>query len=340
MFPQFQESDPKNIIRPQIKYNDCEKLLPFLLPLFRFKLQTKDLSVTITDLGCGEGQMLETLLNLLSQNLKDYLALQITIYGCEPVLELQKQYLGLFQNTERPTHLTNIINVDIEPCCIENYQPKKSDVFLFSHSLYYAQTIWNSKKYPDIRIDEHLLTCYLQNLKAQGLLCVVLQSEQLPKDEDGVHGVIKSNNKQYEEIMYPIIGRSTDNLISAEDFEYCLQTFRDQHTQQLNVQDACSISVIPLGEINFVPDKTKAQCYKQTKTVEQFLNFYTREFYPKLTGDKQKMLLDFIKENCITSKNSLVMCHVNRLFVITPSQPTLSADCQTVSVPNTISLYK
>lgn len=340
MYRQFQQSDPKNIVRRQIKHNDCEKLLPFLLPFFKLKLQTQDISVTITDLGCGEGEMLATLLNLLSQNLKDYLALRITIYGCEPVPELQKQYLGLFQNPERTIHLTNIINVEIEPSRIEDYQPKKSDVFLFSHSLYYAQTIWNTKKYPNISIDEHLLTRYLQNLKTQGLLCVVLQSEQLPKDEDGVHGVIRSNNKQYEEIMYPIIGRLTDNLISAEDFEYCIQTFRNPNTQELNVQDTCSISVIPLGEINFVPDMTEAKHYPQTKIVEQFLNFYTREFYPKLTGDKQKVLLDFIKANCITSKNSLVMCHVNRLFVITPSQPMLSADCQTVSVPNTIGLYK
>jgi chemotaxis methyl-accepting protein methylase len=346
---QLQDSDNVNQILPKIKMEDTSALCVLLKPLFEARIHwrkycentgedERNRTVTITDLGCGEGQMILTLLKVLSENLKNFLALRIKIYAYDVQEDMIVKYKDNFDTAKRLDSYLSYVS--IERAEVKKFQDvvfPQSDVFLASHSFYYCREIWDTSDYNNnksIDFNEHLLTRLLASLKKKGAICVILQSNRCT----GVKGKQKlflANHENFEDQMYPLKiqfdsngekilkNAERDTFTNAEIFEQCFQEYRKiwiaNHASDLEITSKQSMAIIELGEINFELHEA-TQKYEQSDAVTALLNFYTRQLYAHFNPEAQKKLLDFIKTDCLRDDGAMVMCHVNRLFLICPTE--------------------
>lgn len=332
---QFQSSDTALNILPHIKEKDAGLLFELLKPI----LMLAEGDFVINDLGCGEGLMLLKLLELMHTNLQTYSELQIIICGCEPDNDLREKFIAHFADKANRPYLNNIGRVQISDCKIEDYHaPEKTNVTLSSHSLYYPQSLWNTQRFKDLKHEDHLLTRFLSNLKENGQLCIILQSSASTKKEKRDGGFF-ANHETYEDTMYPCLWRReneddrsrglqernsiTNNrdrltFTNAEIFEACLNAYQETSNTPLSIKSGETTASIHLGEINLDQLDTEKNKYEQTPEALSFLNFYTRKRYPDFSADDQKIILDFLKNNCADDEGNIIMHHMNRAFVIRP----------------------
>lgn len=352
---QLQESDNANQILPKIKIADATILCHLLKPIFEARIRWLEKTskseiereISISDLGCGEGQMILTLLKLLSENLKSFLELRISIYAYDEKEDMIKKYQENFavvkKNSDSYLKYTSIKRAEVQK--IQDLNFPSSDIFLASHSFYYCREAWDTSPYNNnktIPFSNHLLTKLLAALKENGAICVILQSNEntaiKSKQKDIVdqqESVFVANHENFEDVMYPLknqfdqdvakISKNSERntFTNAQIFAECMQKYREEwtknHASELEIISGQSIAVIELGEINFKLNE-KNQKYEQSEAVTALLNFYTRNLYTRFDSEAQKKLLNFIQTHCIRSDGSMVMCHLNRAFLICPKE--------------------
>ncbi len=328
---QFQESSGKELVLNRVKQADIQVFMRLLSPIFetQFLLRMQQIhanqepdAYVITDFGCGEGLMLDYLLQSMHETIKSYigLRLKIEIYGCDIKVNLVAEFTKKITDRSKD-YLKDVSLREAKQEDINGYSPPKSDLILASHSFYYTQAQWQ-----DVNFDTNLLTRLMHQLKRLGCLSVILQSGQLTYIPNNQGGYLASN-EVYEKLMYPLIEESyqpnqlPNTVVNAEEFEKRLNTYINQwekhHEKSLTIVSDRTIAIIELGEINFTAING---CYPQNTAVTQLLNFYTRGHYEKLNGEAQLKLLDFIRKNCTLPNKNSVMCHVNRIFIITPQE--------------------
>lgn len=325
----FQESRGGELVLEKIKQADIKALMKLLDPIIDIQLSLRAQQqknnqevdhLIITDLGCGEGIMMDLLLKLLHENVIRYvgLCLNIEIYACD----IKEPMLHKYQNTLSKAGKMYLSHVTLKTSLssIVDYIPPKSDLILSSHSFYFAKKQWQ-----DVNFDNNLLTRLLHQLKRHGCLCVVLQSTQ-PTNIPNYQGNFLANHASYEDLLYPIIDKTIkthqdkDTYTNAEELDKQLDNYiiqwNETHHAPLAICSGKSLALIEFGEISFIPDQYGR--YPQNMALMQLLSFYAREMYDNLTGEEQLKLLNFIRNNRTAPNNNSVMCHVNRVFIICP----------------------
>jgi hypothetical protein len=268
-----------------------------------------DSRLSFTDIGGGSGLMLEPFIQM---------NLWMIVHCVEPD---EKSLIEYDKKIQR--HNPQLACGQLSLTTLESAELKlpPSDVILCSHSLYYSARFWKKSNVP---LQEHLFTKLLSSLKEQGVLCVILQSEN-SSQSPGV-----AINQQLESVIYPLNdeleGRprrslqQQPNFANAELFRAALLDYQRRLHQetgvQLQVKSAFSLSLVMLEQLNFTPDVFSGR-YEQPADVHRLLMSYTRQQYDRYTPQQQKELLDFIRHNCRISENSYGITHVNECFVIT-----------------------
>lgn len=279
---QFQQADIGEVVLNKIKSADSQILSELLLSFFQSKILQQQYNVIITDLGCGEGNMLSIFLKSVQENFNNYFMLRIKIFGCEKEPDLRKKYMRKFSEIGREKHLKIVQEVDISISTIEDYQPKKSDLFLFSHSMYYPQTFWNTQRY-NIEFEKHLLTRYLNQLTENGAIAIILQSGKNPEHQENKNNNSLANNEEFENIFYPIRQkaeiRAKNVYISSKQNEDKIALIKIQEDSNMQ-QDENSLTKSETKELKIIAEQEN----QNFTNAEIFLECYQE--YVKLFKSK------------------------------------------------------
>jgi len=297
----FQE--PKSAtaaIFSKLKINDGEAATKLIKKNQRYEFKS------VLDLGCGEGAMLPYI-QALGQGM--------TIHLSDIEKKRVEQYADQIQYNGSD-HVGGKVVGKMEECVLP-----KTDLIMASHSLYYNTKFWHQPEHP-------FLTQLLAALNTNGLLCVILQS-----NEDT--GILSNNPKrkftanlqELEDLTYALKEKVADcsqrSFANAEMLLEALESYKKTH-QNIDFESSdLSITSITISDLNFEPGLDGR--YTQSQEVADYLNFYTRDLYQQTPSSKQekyyspeqqKELLDFIKENCQKEDGSYVITHVNKVIVV------------------------